>query len=199
MVRNALYLLGFWLMSAVALADWAPDGIRIGYGQYMDVSFERDADIRQQKLGVIWESDQALWSTESLQLTPYIELGVGYWKSHLNPPENPNRIGAKTVKQVSLSPVFRLNAAHRSGFFHPFLDAGVGLSYQDKRDLEQGHLSGINMAGHWQFEIRLFAGFAFGEAQSFELSYGWMHYSNANLGDINEGLDFQTIQLGYRF
>lgn len=36
------------------------------------------------------------------------------------------------------------------------------------------------------------------EKQSFAISYGWIHYSNANRQIINEGMDFHTLQISYR-
>ncbi len=40
-------------------------------------------------------------------------------------------------------------------------------------------------------------GLSFG--QHLALSYGWMHYSNAYLHSSNEGMDFHTLQVSYRF
>lgn len=81
----------------------------------------------------------------------------------------------------------------------PFIDLDVGLSYQSEGDIEQQHLSGINMGGHWQFEIRTMVGLNLGPGNPFAVSYGWMHYSDAYLSDANEAMDFQTLQLSYAF
>lgn len=200
MTRGAWLLLISWLLPVSSLADWMPDAVRAGYGQYINLAIKRNADIRQYRLGIIWDITDNLWSSENIRLKSYAELGVGYWKSELNPAFDPHRIGARTVKQVSLVPVFRFMAqSPLMETAYPFLDIGIGPSYQNQEDIEQEHLSGINTGGRFQFEIRLLAGMEFGNQQQFELSYGWMHYSNASINDINEGLDFQTIQLGYQF
>lgn len=52
------------------------------------------------------------------------------------------------------------------------------------------------MGGHWQFELRGMVGL--GEKQSFAISQGWIHYSNADLQIINEGMDFHTLRISYR-
>ena len=130
----------------------------------------------------------------------YGEFSFGYWKSTLQPAQVRKRTGAKQIYQFSLSPVLRLTT--QQPLFDnitPFVDAGVGGSYQTAKNLEQEHSSGINMGGHWQFELRLVTGITFGQKETFEISYGWFHYSNAHLNAHNEGLDFRTIQLTYRF
>ena len=66
-------------------------------------------------------------------------------------------------------------------------------------DLKQEHPSGINMGGRWLFELRLMAGFSFGDRQQYDIRYGWFHYSNANLNTLNESMDFHTITLGWRW
>ena len=200
MNRGTCLLLLPLLFPANSIADWTPDAIRAGYGQYINLAIQRTADIKQYRLGVVWNISDDLWSSESVRLKSYAELGFGYWKSELNPPYNSLHEGSKVVNQVSLVPMFRFISQNpMAGTVHPFLDIGVGPSYQDQEDIEQGHPSGINTGGKFQFEIRLLAGIEFGSQQQFELSYGWMHYSNANINDINEGLDFQTVQFGYHF
>ena len=92
----------------------------------------------------------------------------------------------------------RFEQVFRSGEIWPFVDFGTGASYQSEGDIEQQHPSGINMGGHWQFELRGMVGLSLGEKQSFAISYGWMHYSNANLQIINEGMDFHTLQISHR-
>ena len=200
MSRGFILFLISMILPMHSLADWAPDKVRVGYGKYINLAFKRIADIRQYKLGVVWSLTDELWASQSIRLESYAELGFGYWKSELNPTEHPARIGSKEINQISLVPMFRfITQAPLGSSIYPFLDFGVGPSYQDQEDIEQGHLSGINTGGKFQFEIRLLAGIEFGSEQQFELSYGWMHYSNANINDINEGLDFLTIQFGYRF
>ena len=174
--------------------------LRIGYGRYIDVAQSHNADLRQYRLGLVWQLSDDVWSSKSARLASYVELGAGYWKSHLDVPYDANRVGADEVRQISLTPMFRLIATEPfAETLFPFLDAGVGVSYQDEEDIEKEQLSGINMGGKFQFEIRLMLGVEFGQKQQFELSYGWMHYSNAHINEINEGMDFQTVQFGYRF
>lgn len=196
----------YWLLfplfvsSSAADADLAPDALKVGYGHYVNLSTKRTADIKQYRLSADWNFKNDIWSMENFLLESYVELGLGYWISELNPTYDVYRIGSKRVNQVSIVPVFRfITKSQVLDSVYPFLDIGVGPSYQDQKDIEQEDLSGINTGGRFQFEMRFFAGVLFGHEQQFEINYGWMHYSNANINDINEGLDFQTLQFGYHF
>ena len=55
------------------------------------------------------------------------------------------------------------------------------------------------MGGRWQFEIRVMAGLLFGERQQYEISYGWVHYSNAGINEMNESIDFHMLKAGWRW
>ncbi|USE35055.1 acyloxyacyl hydrolase [Endozoicomonas sp. SCSIO W0465] len=177
-----------------------PDRASFAYGQFFSPFTNRHAEIDQYRLGLAWELSDELWSTHNVLIQSYVELALSQWRSRLNPTDDIPGIGADRVKQISLSPVFRFTST--SPLFaetSPFLDLGVSVSYQSKEDIEQQHPSGINMGGHWQFETRAMVGLNLGESKPFEVSYGWMHYSNAYLNDANEGLDFQTLQMTYLF
>ncbi|WP_067519881.1 acyloxyacyl hydrolase [Endozoicomonas ascidiicola] len=199
-MNRGYLLVALILISNISQADWQPDRVSVGHGNFFSPFANRTADIQQYRLGLIWEVSNELWSSENTQLQSYVELALGKWNSSLNPAFNNQRIGADSVNQISVSPVFRLTSQQPAwGNSYPFLDMGVGLSYQSEEDIEQKHLTGINMGGNWQFEIRAMIGMALGENRDFEISYGWMHYSNAYIHDANEGIDFQTLQLTYRF
>ena len=155
----------------------------------------RQADISQYRLAFAWELTEPLLTSTHLVLQGYAELAIGQWRSNLG-----NGTGARVVNQGSASPVLRVSSSSLfKGEIRPFVDLGVGFSYQTEEDIEQHHPSGINMGGHWQFELRGMVGLNLGQQQSFAVSYGWMHYSNANLHPINEGMDFHTLQMSYRF
>ena len=191
------------VLSALPLlthADWQPDRLSFAYGQFFSPFSSRHAEIDQYRLGLAWQLSDELWSSDSLLIQSYAELALGQWKSRLNATEDSRRIGADSVQQISLSPVFRLTSTGPLlGEISPFLDFGVGVSYQSEEDIEQQDLSGINMGGHWQFETRAMIGMSLGENSPMEVSYGWMHYSNAYLHEANEGLDFQTLQMTFFF
>lgn len=199
MLRFLLIFIALSFPFTQVIADWKPDQIRVGYGQFISPFVSRSADIQQYRAGLIWDISENLWESDNLKLKSYAELGLGYWKSTLNPEPALGHLGAKSARQISLSPVLRLVPSQTGSSLTPFLDIGAGLSYQTEEDLEQQDRSGINMGGRWQFELRLMIGLEFGEKQQFEVSYGWMHYSNAHLEHINEGMDFLTLQVGYHF
>ncbi len=179
-------------------SDWKPDFISVAYGQFMSPITSRQADISQYRLGLAWDLPGPLWRSSNVVLQGYAELAIGQWRSHLDTEKT--QTGARVVNQISVSPVLRLTSAKPFwGSSRPFVDLGVGASYQSEEDIEQHHPSGINMGGHWQFELRGMVGLSFGQVHPFAISYGWMHYSNAHLLNINEGMDFHTLQLSYGF
>ncbi len=187
-------LLAALSVSNVYAVDLAPDGIAMGYGKYL----HKRADLSAYRGSLLWDWNQDWLSSKSWKLTGYFDLSLNYWKSHLGQSDQPSPDGAGKIWALSFSPVFRLES-EISPVFDVFFDAGIGLSYQTKKDIEKKLKSPINMGGHSQFEIRTLAGVRFGDYRQFELSYGWFHYSNAHIHSENEGLDFQLIRFGYWF
>nr|WP_286196549.1 acyloxyacyl hydrolase [Thalassotalea sp. G20_0] len=149
------------------------------------------------RASVRWDWNKAwLEDSDTWRLTGYSDLAINFWISRLGPEDQPSPDGAANVYAISFSPVFRLEH-NTSDSMRLFVDAGVGLSYQSKKDIEKKLKSPINMGGHTQFEIRTMIGSRFGGQVQYEVSAGWFHYSNANLHDQNEALDFGVIQFGY--
>ncbi|WP_330924644.1 acyloxyacyl hydrolase [Candidatus Sororendozoicomonas aggregata] len=199
MIKKAGLLPYLFCASALPVnaLDLTPDGVNAGFGKSFSLNNTKP-DLNAYRGSIVWDWGEPLVSFSGLQISGYFDVALNHWKSNLGP-SDVRSVGASQVKSVSFSPVFRLqsSAPHALGFF---LDAGVGLSYQSEKDIQQEKThSAVNMGGHTQFEIRLMAGLHFGQRQQYEIAYGWYHYSNANLHDVNEGLDFQTISLGYRF
>ncbi len=184
-------------MSSVYATDFTPDGITLGYGKSINFN-NKKADLTAYRGSFIWDWHQPLISFSNWQLGGYFDLAFNYWKSNLGSSDTRSR-GASEVKAASFSPVFRfesINPERPSLFF----DAGVGLSYQSDKDIQQEKTSSaINMGANTQFEIRTMIGVKLGERKQYEIAYGWYHYSNAGIHDMNEGLDYQLIHVGLRF
>ncbi len=174
--------------------DLKPDGMAVTHGKYIP----NKADISNTRISLKWDWNRDFLESSGWKLGGYFDLGYSRWRSHLSDEDQPSPDGADKAWAASFSPVFRLEPEISSTFV-PFLDFGVGVSYQSEKDLEKKLKSPINMGGHTQFEIRTVAGVRFGRLKQFELSYGWFHYSNANLHPQNEGLDFQLLSLGWNW
>ena len=183
------------LSSSAAAMSLIPDGISLGLGQ----SLFKKADLSREGVALRWDWHQDFMATPDWRLSGYFEFGYSQWRSHLSSRDVRSLSAADNAWQVGLIPMFRLMPEQFSASYTPFFDFGVGLSYQSEQDIEQERLSAINMGGHTQFEIRLMMGVQLGASKQFEISYGWQHYSNAYLHDANEGLDFQTLRVHYRW
>ncbi|WP_066015059.1 acyloxyacyl hydrolase [Endozoicomonas atrinae] len=191
-------LRGFALAMAITPAlssayDLTPDGAAIGYGHYL----HNKAELNDYRASLRWDWNRTWFEdSDTWQLTGFSDLAVNFWASQLGPEDEPSPDGAADVHAISFSPVFRLEH-NTSDWMRLFVDAGVGLSYQSKKDIEKKLRSPINMGGHTQFEIRTLLGGRFGGQMQYELSAGWFHYSNAHIHPQNEGLDFGVVQFGY--
>ncbi len=189
-------LFSMCVLPAYAL-DLTPDGATVGFGKSFNLH-NKKTDLNAYRGSIVWDWGESLVNFSGLQVGGYFDLAFNYWKSNLGS-SNVRSVGASQVNSVSFSPVFRLQSSAPTAL-GLFLDAGVGLSHQSEEDIQQEKASSaVNMGGNVQFEIRLMTGLHFDERQQYEVAYGWYHYSNANFHDFNEGLDFQTISLGYRF
>ena len=193
----ALYALGASLLFSPTKShalDLIPDGVTASYGEYAG----NKADLSNTRLSLRWNWNKNLIENDSLTLSGYFDLGYSRWRSHLSAKDQPSPNAADKIWAVGFSPVFRL-APQSSAMVVPFLDAGVGVSYQSEKDIEKKLKSPINMGGHTQFEIRAGAGIMFGESKQYELAYHWFHYSNANIHSQNEGLDFHMLSLSMQW
>ena len=201
MKKGIFYAGALWATASPTFAlDWQPDGIYAGYGQYLPVVSGRKADYDNYRLGLVWDWDNNLYQSEQFELGGYFELAGSVWESGLSTSDNPSPDGKDKAAVFSISPVLRLSSTESAqGTVKPFIDIGAGAAWLSEVDLEKEKKSPVNMGGRWQFELRLMAGFLLGEQQQYEFRYGWLHYSNANINDQNESIDFHLITLGWRW
>lgn len=118
----------------------------------------------------------------------------GYWDlatERINAKETYPYPTNKNLQATSVSGVLRFK--HK--FKIPcYLDLGVGLSYFSKQ-----HIAKRNLGSNLLFEDRLGFGVLLGKRQQFEIGYRALHYSNAYLASVNNGLNLQLLVLGYWF
>lgn len=197
------FLLAGFLSASVLPAsalDFIPDGVNLSYGQYLPLVNNRTADYHNYRLAVVWDWDADVALSENLKLDGYFELAGSLWKGYGVSKDKPATNAKDQSRVISFSPVLRLTS--RQPVFasaRPFLDIGAGAAWLSEINLEKELTTEINMGGRWQFELRLMAGMQFGERQQYELSYGWYHYSNAGINEVNESMDFHLLTFGWRW
>jgi len=166
----ALCLLGMMAGTAMAQEGW---GASAGYGQSKD-----NVDIY--RVGLLKD-----WNVRWLQnttgyATGYFELSYGYWKE-----------GGDKTHCVALSPVFQYAFNPDQDSWYPYVEGGVGVAY-----IDEYFIGTRNLSSNLQFEDRIGVGFRF---RSLDLSFRYMHYSNASLKQPNDGIDIWIGSLAWFF
>jgi len=102
------------------------------------------------------------------------------------------RSSQQQLNIVSALPVFsyRFNLKNRS--IHPYLEGGVGAAYVSDRRFEERELGSL-----WLFEDRIGGGIRFEGGHDVNLCY--LHHSNANLADENDGLNVYLLSYSFEF
>lgn len=127
------------------------------------------------RVGLGWNWDRSWLNTATGRLTGYWDLGYTYWQAG-------DEAGGR--HSVSFAPVFVYEFGQ--GYVKPFLEAGIGVS------LFSGATAGDQKLGSsFNFEDRIGGGVKFGDAQRVGLRV--IHYSNAGLGEPNDGIESYSL------
>jgi lipid A 3-O-deacylase len=139
---------------------------------------------------------QKFWPWLGLPQTP-INLS-GYWDFsyanwHVNPPQANQ---PSSISILAASPIIRLQSRETWLLAaQPYLELGIGASY-----LSNNHLGHRNLGGQFAFQDLIGFGLRWSKAQTWSLSYHYLHYSNAHLFPPNQGIDVKHLfTLGYEF
>lgn len=121
-----------------------------------------------------------------------VDLSLAANYGRFDGPERPG-LEDNQLRDVGLTPVFRLwrNKAH-SGF-RPFVEAGIGLHY-----LTQKNVGPKNFSTHFQFGDHIGVGAEFGNKMRYRVTYQFQHLSNAGIDDPNPGINFHLVSFGFR-
>lgn len=140
-------------------------------------------DITPYRLGI-----QYIWYENScLPLYSYLEFSLYRLKRK---PGNYPKCHNTQLNGVALTPVFRIEP----NWGGVYIEAAVGASRLSRKEI-----AGRELGMHFEFEDRLGAGFRFGSQKQFDLSYRFLHFSNANLGKSNNGINLHFVILGFWF
>ncbi len=115
-------------------------------------------------------------------------MAAGHWHSAGGArASNLNDIGAR----------FGARLEPKGGWVHDlhlYVDASTGVHY-----LTETGIHDRNISIHMQFGTALGLGVAFGRGDQFDLGWRFMHFSNAEIKEPNDGINLNLIELGYRF
>ncbi len=108
---------------------------------------------------------------------------------------NPGTTGNSNLVEIGFRPVVRLERKVSSpDDMQPYVEAGLGGALLSKTRIDTRHFSTA-----FQFGSHVGAGVRFGHDRRYELSYRFMHYSNADIKKPNQGISFNTLNFGFRF
>ena len=177
-MKRTLFLLIFFIgTSTYALAHdlsgldgW---GVSLGYGQSTDrINIYRTGLLKQ--WNVKWLENKTGY------VRGYFELSYNHWEKD-----------GDDVNAVALSPVFQYVFHTGNATWYPYIEAGVGAAC-----LDDYHINGRNLSSNFQFEDRAGAGI---RIKNMDISFRYMHYSNAALKVPNDGIDIFIGTLAWYF
>lgn len=114
----------------------------------------------------------------------HLEGAINHWQDSNNTLDN--------ITALTLSPVFAWKLA---GTKRPlYLEAGIGGSYFEETELGDRQLS-----THFQFEDRIALAWQYSETSHARIRFGYSHYSNADIKQPNDGLDYYWLSWDFPF
>jgi lipid A 3-O-deacylase len=146
--------------------------IGIGYGQSKD-------NIDIYRLTLRKDFSTRWWESGIGYLSGYWEGSLNYW----------NGRGDENFG-IALSPVF-VYYFQTGASLQPYLEGGIGVSL-----FSETRMGSRDLSSNFLFEDRIGAGVRVGD---WDLSFRYMHYSNAGIEKPNDGIDIFIGSVNYRF
>jgi lipid A 3-O-deacylase len=156
--------------------SYALEGISVGIGKSKD-------SIEIYRLGLQRQFGSKWFESKLGYFSGYHEVSLNYWEHK-----------GESIKGIAYSPVFIYGFAGLSNDIFPYLEAGIGVSY-----LSEKKIKGRDLSSHFQFEDRIGIGAKIGEQKRHDLSFRYMHYSNASIKQPNDGIDIFIFSYAYSF
>lgn len=170
MIRKITALLA---LTVCALPAHAVDGVSLELGG------GNGADLW--RAGAQWNWQRKWFTSGDWHVGGYWEVSLGAWDG-----------GRKTVYDLGLTPVFRLEQRAPSGVA-PYAEAAIGLHLLSRQRItEQKQFS-----TSWQFGDHLGAGIRFGAHRQYDLGLRLQHISNASVKRPNPGINFLLLRFAY--
>ena len=132
---------------------------------------------------------------ENWLLESAVEVSLAYWQ--LDVPDRKNYSeGSDETWVGSVSPVFRLTApGYWRHAWQPYLEGGLGAAWLQRKKLAAYSYEEGDLGSHLQFEDRIGVGVKFFRWHGLSVDFSLMHYSNANLGDTNDGINLRQLSI----
>lgn len=132
-----------------------------------------------------WNWDRKWPVGDGWHLTGYWEAALGRWEG--------KGVGAKTLAEAAVTPVFRLSRADRKS--GPYVEAGIGAHLTSAQRINRHREFG----GHFNFGTHVGFGVLFGDDGRYDLGYRFQHVSNAGISSPNDGINFHQVSLRYNY
>ncbi|MFN3566593.1 MAG: acyloxyacyl hydrolase [Burkholderiaceae bacterium] len=139
------------------------------------------------RLALVAAPAAPLWSRQTMSLAAFGEVSVARWQV-----PQPDAADRRRITAVGFTPYLRLRDTRIE---HWFFDFGIGLNTLS--DLYE--TGDRRFSTHFQFSDHLAVGRSFGDEDAFELSWRFVHYSNAGIRRPNPGVNFQMLRIECRF
>lgn len=152
------------------LGGW---GVSLGYGQSTD-------SIDIYRAGLLKQWNITWLESKTGYVRGYFELSYNRWEH-----------GGDDVNAVAFSPVFQYVFHAGNTTWYPYIEAGIGVACLDDYTINDRDLS-----SKFQFEDRVGAGI---RIKNVDISFRYMHYSNAALKKPNDGIDILIGTLAWYF
>jgi lipid A 3-O-deacylase len=173
--------------AALAAAHAAPAAEPARWRPAVAAEIGRGDDTDMLRLALAAEQAAPLWSRETLSLAAFGEIAAAHWRF-----PQPNAAGRRHITVVGVTPYLRLRDTRIGRWFFDF---GIGLNaLSDLYETRDRRFS-----TRFQFSDHLAFGRGFGDGDALELSYRFIHFSNAGIRRPNPGLNFHVLRLQYRF
>ncbi|MCL1125647.1 acyloxyacyl hydrolase [Shewanella surugensis] len=136
------------------------------------------------RLGIQHAFASLLWQGNTMHLSGYYELSVGYWNNH-----------DQNITNFAFSPVFQFLFFGHNPLFKPYAEFGIGIAYLSKEYIYDDTIKQRNLSSEWQFEDRASLGVKLGK---YDINLRYLHYSNAGFKSPNDGMDIIQLTFTYQ-
>ncbi|MEA3404388.1 MAG: acyloxyacyl hydrolase [Pseudomonadota bacterium] len=142
-----------------------------------------DATLKHYRLALGADWLQDFYQSENFEITGRWEVNLNYWNSTLDNADQDDGY------MLGITPVFHYT--YKMNTLKPFIEMGGGPQLLSNDTVENEFKS-------TQFQFGSIFGLGIKNNQ-FEISYRYLHISNAGIAMPNPGTDFHNIHLGYHF
>jgi lipid A 3-O-deacylase len=138
------------------------------------------------KVAAQWDWNDDLLTVFGWSVSSYWQLEFSKWQSQ----QDSSQYGANLTAGVI--PMFRFTGD--KAYYQPYVDVGVGVSvFTDSRIGES------EFGSNFQFTDVFGIGINFGKRNQWGLGYKFQHYSNGSVRAPNSGINFNLLNLTYKY